>query len=127
MACIGMSAMGILLDACVAPQHILKPSLENNRFNIALNQFQNSNYTIIRHKNLPFDILVVKNENQYTALQMRCTHNDIALNFSGKKLFCASHGSEFDLQGKVLKEPASASLTKYKTSVNEQLLTIYIN
>jgi nitrite reductase/ring-hydroxylating ferredoxin subunit len=126
-ACIGLSAMGLLLDACVSSQNLLKPALENNRFQIALDKFQSSAHYIVRHKTLPFDILVVKNKEQYTALQMRCTHNDVALNFAGKKLVCTAHGSEFDLQGKVLKEPASASLTTYRTSVQDQFLTIQLS
>ena len=61
--------------------------MENNSFHIALDKFQTNNHYIIRHKTLPFDILVVKDQDQYTALQMRCTHNNVALNFSEKKIF----------------------------------------
>jgi len=126
-ACIGMSALGILLESCATPQHILKPAIENNSINIGLNNFQTNNSYIIRNKKLPFDILVVKNDMEYTALQMRCTHNDVALNFSGKKIVCTAHGSEFDLKGNVTKEPAATSLTRYKTSINEQQLIIHLN
>ena len=126
-ACLGMTAMGLLLESCVTSQNVLKPVLENNQLQIALEKFQSSNHYILRNKSLPFDILVIKDQDQYTALQMRCTHNDIALNFSGKKLICTAHGSEFDLKGNVTKEPASRALTKYKTSIHEQLLTIQLN
>ena len=127
VACIGMSALGIFLDSCATSQNLLKPVMENNSFNIELDKFLTNNHYILRHKSLPFDILVVKDKEQYTALQMRCTHSDVALNFSGKKIFCTAHGSEFDLQGHVTKEPASTSLTKYQTSIHDQFLNIKLN
>lgn len=127
MACIGMSALGIFMESCATSQHILKPAIDHNTISIGLDMFQAANHYIIRNKALPFDIIVIKNQDVYTALQMRCTHNDVALSFSGKKIVCASHGSEFDLKGNVTKEPATAALTAYKTSIHEQQLIIHLN
>ncbi len=123
-ACIGLSAMGLLLQSCAGSKSVLKPVLEQDHFTVSLDQFQQGNHCIIRHKSLPFDILVVKDGTQYTALQMRCTHNDVSLNLAGKKLICTAHGSEFDLKGNVTKEPASRKLTQYKTEIREKNLII---
>ncbi len=126
-ACLSLSVLGVVLDACSTSQMIVRPALERNTFSIPLTQFETTPSVILRHKELPFDILVVKHGQQFSALQMRCTHNDVALSFSGKKLICSAHGSEFDLQGKVTKEPANAPLTMYTTSILNQQIIIHLN
>ncbi len=126
-ACIGMSALGIFLDACSTSQHVVKSSVENNTCAIPMEKFQTTRTVILRNKQLPFDILVVHEKDQFFALQMRCTHNDVALSFSGNKLICTAHGSEFDMQGHVVKEPAALPLTNYRTEVKENQLLIYLH
>lgn len=125
-ACIGMSAFGILLESCVTSQNVTKSTLKNNQIEVPISNFQTNNYTIIRNKNLPYDILLVKQNEEYKALQMRCTHNEVALSFTGKKLICSAHGSEFDTNGNVTKEPAQKSLSTYQTSLENQNIIIHL-
>jgi len=125
-ACFGMSAFGILLQSCASSQHIFKGSIHQKILSIPLEKFNTERSLIVRNADLEFDILVMKKEEGFGAVQMRCTHNDVALSFSGKKLICNAHGSEFDLQGNVLREPAAKSLTTYRTTIDGQQLSIHL-
>ena len=127
VACMGLSAFAPILASCGTTQSVVKPTLVQYFLSVPLAQFANTPTAILRHHQLEYDILVVKQENEFTALQMRCTHNDIALTFSGKKLICQAHGSEFDLKGQVTKAPAAANLHTYRTSVKDSQLIIHLN
>lgn len=49
----------------------------------------------------------------YTALLARCTHRGCQPDAVADRLVCPCHGSEFDLQGRVLEGPADQPLTRY--------------
>jgi cytochrome b6-f complex iron-sulfur subunit len=58
---------------------------------------------------------------------MKCTHQDQPLVSSGKSLYCNSHGSQFDLEGKVIKDPASRPLRKFVTAVEGEQVLIQLS
>lgn len=63
-------------------------------------------------------VLVVRTaESEYRAVQINCTHfgSEVALVHDAgvTKFRCTNHGAEFDLQGAVLKGPASNPLQAY--------------
>lgn len=126
LACLGLSGVSAMLSSCGSTQNIVNAEVNQRNIKVTLDKFLTSNAIIVRNKKLSYDILVIKQGEEYSALEMRCTHNDIALTFSGKKLVCNAHGSEFDLKGKVMKAPAERSLTTYKTMVSGQELIIQL-
>jgi Rieske Fe-S protein len=80
---------------------------------------------LVRNPKLEFDILLIRiNENSYNALLMKCTHQDNALTANKSGLYCSAHGSTFDLEGNVTKEPALTPLKKFKTEVSNSSVTI---
>ena len=121
-----MSVLGVLLDSCSVPHYIFKAAIQEDTLLVPMENLKGVQSLILRNRELPYDILVVKYEGNYTALQMLCTHNDVALSFTGNKLICNGHGSEFDLQGKVLRDPAARQLTSYRTSVERDNLVIHL-
>ncbi|MBK7762855.1 MAG: Rieske (2Fe-2S) protein [Bacteroidetes bacterium] len=126
IACLSFSTLGILIESCGTTKRVSNLVYEANKFTLPLSDFIDRQTIVIRHRSLPYEILVVKQEKKFTALQMRCTHNDVALNFTGQKLVCNAHGSEFDLEGKVRKEPAAINLTQYATSSDTHNLYIHL-
>lgn len=81
---------------------------------IPLAKFKDSNVVIARVMWLDFDILAVKKEeDRFIALYMKCSHQDQPLSANKTGLFCTTHGSTFDLDGKVKKEPALIPLTQF--------------
>ncbi len=125
-ACVGLTAISAMLEACGTPKSIIKSTIEDKKIKISLDNFLNSNSQIVQNTQLPYNILVLKNNDKFQAIQLRCTHNDFALNFVGNKIVCNAHGSEFDLQGNVIKPPAEKALTHYKTTVENNFVIIYL-
>lgn len=83
---------------------------------------------IVRNEQTVFDILLVKiSDTNYNALLMQCTHQDNPLTATKSGLFCSAHGSTFDLQGNVTKEPALSPLKKFKTEVNNSFIEIFLD
>lgn len=77
---------------------------------------------------VPYDILVVKkSDSDYNAIYMKCSHQENAVTATETGLFCSAHGSRFDLDGNVLKEPALQPLKKFKTEITGQTLVIDLN
>lgn len=77
---------------------------------------------------MEFDILLVKRKDgTYNALYMQCTHQNQPLSANKSGLFCASHGSAFDLEGNVNVEPATSPLKKFRTETENNNVKIYLN
>ncbi|MBI1223002.1 MAG: Rieske 2Fe-2S domain-containing protein [Bacteroidetes bacterium] len=116
--CVGIGA-GIsaitLLQGCVAvPVYKTKPQSKN--LVIPETQFLENKLVLVRTPQLDFDILLVKDEaDKFHALYMQCSHQNQPLTATNDGLFCASHGSRFDLDGKVQKAPASKELQRFPT------------
>jgi Rieske Fe-S protein len=126
--CIGAIGLGFLvteLSSCSSTQ-VYKSTIENGSIAVPVSTFGESNMLVVRNIKLEYDILLVKKSAQeYNALYMKCTHQDNPLTAGSKGLYCASHGSSFDLEGNVLKAPANQALRKFKTEVINN--HIYIN
>jgi Rieske Fe-S protein len=127
-ACLGASITGILLtelSGCLPALPIYKTSLGKDFIQIPLSSFLDSSLLIVRDLQQPFDILVVKKSvSDFNAILMKCSHQENPVTATGSGLYCSSHGSSFDLDGNVLKEPALTSLKKYKTEVVDEFLII---
>ena len=125
--CVGAVGLGILatgLSSC-ATLPMYNASAEKDFLNVPLSAFNKSRILIVRNKQSEYDILLVKNsETDIRALLMKCTHQDNSLTANTSGLFCASHGSTFDLKGEVTKEPALRALKKFKTNINGNQIII---
>lgn len=94
---------------------------------VPASSFGEGKLLVVRAPGLDFDVLLVKKaDNNYTALLMKCTHQDNPLTATSSGLFCPSHGSSFDLEGRVTKEPALAPLRKYNTTITDNNITIHL-
>jgi Rieske Fe-S protein len=129
--CVGLMGMGAIvtqLSSC-AVLPIFKGEMENDVIAVPLSFFIDKNkMLLVRNPKLEFDILLVKIDNaKFNALLMKCTHQENALTATEKGLFCASHGSAFDLEGNVTKEPALSPLKKFKTEINNSSILINLN
>ena len=101
--------------------------LSEKTISIPLTAFEKDKMRIVQIKGMANDILVIKKGNdEFTALLMRCTHRDFELTVNPKGLNCASHGSAFDLDGKVTNGPAETPLKKFRTSINNNDLIIHL-
>lgn len=105
------------LSSCVSTK-VFKAVPVNNTVEMPLSLFAENTLNYVRIKGLYFDIAVQKHEdNTYTALLMRCTHQENQLTTTGNGYLCSLHGSMFDKEGNVKKGPADVPLQRFKTSV----------
>ncbi|MCU0423755.1 MAG: Rieske (2Fe-2S) protein [Bacteroidia bacterium] len=130
MACIGGSAMALLLQSCGISK-TLTGTISDSDLLVSLSDFETKagtethykKYVIVNNDTLKFPICVYRQDAEsYTALWMQCTHQGAELQVFGDKLQCPAHGSEFDNKGKVTNSPASQNLRSFPiTIVNNQL------
>lgn len=125
LSVLGASVLTTQLTSC-KPLPIYKGTLINKVIDVPLSSFnQGDNVLIVRSGNLQFDIaLIKKTENDYSALELKCTHQANSLTATKSGFLCAAHGSTFDLEGKVTKEPALVPLKKYKTQLTTTSILI---
>ena len=127
-ACLAVTGMGAMLSSCTASLPLVKTTAEaGNIIRVPQSSFnEQTKMLLLRNSTLPSDILLIKATEGYRALYMRCTHEGVGLTASSKKIFCSSHGSEFDFEGKVLKEPALSPLKKFKTETTNTDIIIHL-
>ncbi len=71
-------------------------------------------------------VLVINTAAGYVALSALCTHEGCTVGFDSpsNNIVCPCHGSKFNTAGGVLTGPAEAPLKKYKTTLENNILTI---
>ena len=130
MACAGASLLGMTfsqLTSC-ASLPVYKTNLSLKSVDVPLTSFVESNLVVVRDLQTPYDILLVKkSETEYNAIYMKCSHRENPVSATKTGLYCSEHGSTFDLDGNVTKEPAPGPLKKFKTELHDNLLTIDLN
>jgi len=75
-----------------------------------------------KNKQIDFfeNFIVVKQNETTTVLSSHCTHLGCKINkIENGRLVCPCHGSEYDLEGKVLKGPAYKNLEKLRSKISE--------
>jgi len=121
--------MGFLLQSCSTSLPVFTAQVNKKIMTIPVSKFQElkTNLLLLRNNSLEYDILLVKNNDGYKALSMECTHQSASLTPTTTKIICSAHGSQFDLNGNVIKEPALTPLHQYKTVIQNQSITIFLS
>jgi len=84
-----------------------------------------SSFIIVRNEALLYPICIYRlNDEQYSALWMKCTHQGAELQASGDVLQCTAHGSEFNNKGKVTNGPANNNLRTFPVVVSQDEIFI---
>ena len=131
-ACLGLLGVSALLESCSTTKAV-KGQLTDKRLTIALTEFLvkksdqtgYKRYIIVRNEAFNYPIVVYReSDTQYTALLLRCSHQQNELNVSGELLTCPAHGSEFNARGEVMRGPADQKLRQFPTSTDAQNLYI---
>ena len=117
--------MGSLASCSVLPSY--KTAVTNNRVEVPLALFQNSNFQLIEPKGMYYNIGLKKEaDGNYTALLLKCTHADNQLTPTGNSYKCNLHGSAFDAEGKVTIGPAERPLKRYPTETTSNTIIIHL-
>jgi Rieske Fe-S protein len=127
IACSNIGFLSTILQSCASVKYtagrltdnglLLDPKMFYTKKN------SSRSYVIVRHDDLQYPICVYKiDDNNYSAVLMRCSHQGAELQVSGDTLTCPAHGSEFDKYGKVMQMPAMDNLRSFPVSkMNDEL------
>ena len=131
-ACLSLTVLSTLVSSCVATKYI-SGELGKDWLIISKDEFKvkqkggtaYSSFIIVRNDALQFPICVYRlNDNEYSALWMKCTHQGAELQASGDVLQCPAHGSEFNNKGEVTNGPAGVNLRTFPVTVTNNELFI---
>ena len=132
LTCIGsLAGIQVLLEAC-SPKALPLLNYGSDHetiLKVPLEKFGTgkSDLLILRTTRLSNDILLIKEkQDQFRALYLECTHEGLSLTPTSSKIYCAAHGSAFDLEGNILTEPALKPLKQFKTKLIEDQIVIYL-
>lgn len=129
MSCIAVMVPGFLLSGCKTLY--VQAGLENQKLTIPVSAFNDDksgkapDALIALNDHLSFPILVV-NSDPFRAFEMKCTHQGAELQWTGSRITCPAHGSEFDLKGGVVNGPADQPLKEFPVNIQNQQLIIQL-
>lgn len=82
-------------------------------------------FIVVQNERLKYPICLYRHdENHYSALLMRCTHQGAELQVFGDRLQCPAHGSEFDNEGVVKNGPAETDLRTFPVTIQNNQINI---
>jgi Rieske Fe-S protein len=131
-ACLSATVISSLLPSCTATRYVSgnmgKDGLTVSKDEFKIKQKDNTAYRsfiIVRNDALQYPICIYRfNDQEYSALWMKCTHQGSELQASGDFLQCPAHGSEFNNKGQVTSGPADNALRKFPVTVTNNELFI---
>jgi len=131
-ACLSLTVLSSLAVSCSATKYVSGVIVENG-INVSKNDFAvkqkggtaYSSFIIVRNESLQYPICIYRfNDDEYSALWMKCTHQGAELQASGDVLQCAAHGSEFNNRGMVRNGPAISNLRTFPVTVSQDQVFI---
>lgn len=126
----GFCAAGLLsqLTSCAPALPTFKTKITGQTITVPITFFETSNVAIVRDNQAEYDILLVKkSDDVFEAVYMKCSHRENSLTATTTGLYCSAHGSVFDLDGQVKKEPATSPLQKFPAELDRSNNTVSIN
>lgn len=112
-----------LLGSCTSLRTV-QAVRDGGMLRIPLSEFASSSTMIVEDAELPAPVFVSHSEGKYSAVLMQCTHKRCTVQPVGHTLVCPCHGSEYELDGMVVKKPAERSLLAYPVTVEFDHLVI---
>lgn len=131
-ACLSVTVLSTLVSSCLSTQYVPgklgKDGIVVDKDDFKIKQKGGtaySSFVIVRNDALKYPICVYRiNDNEYSALWMRCTHQGAELQASGDVLQCTAHGSEFNNKGEVRNGPADKALRTFPVTVTNNEIFI---
>ena len=127
-ACL-LLATGFLMPAlsgCGPSFQVLSSEIKDDRITVPAESFAKGPLVLVRPKGWYYSIALRKKEdNTYSALLLKCTHQDNQLTAASDGFSCSLHGSAYNRDGHVTKGPAERALTTYPVTVESNQLIIH--
>jgi Rieske Fe-S protein len=121
---IGLGLLAGLAESC-SSYKVFKTKLTDGTISIPLSEFALEEVRIVRAPSVGYDILVRKmGPTSFTALLLKCTHQDWDLQVGKNQINCTYHGSVFDWMGNVNTGPAANRLRSVPIRIENELLLL---
>jgi len=123
-------ATGLLLPALggcgPGAYQVLNATPADDKLTVPADSFAKGPLVLVRPKGWYYAIALRKKEdNTYSALLLKCTHQDNALTAASDGFSCSLHGSAFNSGGQVIKGPAERALTAYRVTTDGNNIIIH--
>ncbi len=131
-ACLSVTALAAVVSSCT-PTRYISGRLNKDGLTISKDDFKirqkggtaYSTFIIVRNDALQYPVCIYRfNDQEYSALWMKCAHQGAELQAAGDMLQCPAHGSEFNNKGEVTSGPAINNLRIFPVTVNNNELFI---
>jgi len=125
-------ASGLLLPALSGcgpgAYQVFNATPVDDKLMVPADSFAKGPLVLVRPKGWYYAIALRKKEdNTYTALLLKCTHQDNQLTAASDGFSCSLHGSGFNRDGQVTKGPAERALTAYRVTTDNLSNNIIIH
>jgi Rieske Fe-S protein len=99
---------------------------KEDRIEVPADTFAKGPLVLVRPKGWLYSIALRKHEdNTYSALLLKCTHQDNQLTAASDGYSCSLHGSAYNKEGRVTKGPAERALKTFSVTTNANQLFIH--
>lgn len=125
-----LMATGLLLPALSgcgpAAYQVFNATPADGQLVVPADTFAKGPLVVVRQKGSYYSIALRKKEdNTYSALLLKCTHQDNQLTAASDGFSCSLHGSAFNRDGRVTKGPAERPLTAYPVTIDNNNIIIH--
>jgi nitrite reductase/ring-hydroxylating ferredoxin subunit len=104
---------------------VFQSEVKNDRVDVPADAFAKGPLVLVRPKGWYYSIaLRKKDDGSYSALLLKCTHQDNQLTAASDGYSCSLHGSAFNRDGVVVKGPAERTLHTYPVTVENNFILI---
>lgn len=128
-ACLLM-ATGMLMPALSGcgpgAYSIFNTDIRDDRVEVPDTAFVKSPLVLVRPKGWYYSIALRRAaDNSYSALLLKCTHQDNQLNAASDGYSCSLHGSSFNREGRVTRGPAERALKSFPVTLEGNQIVIH--
>jgi Rieske Fe-S protein len=126
LAATGWMLPAIALTGCSPAYQVFSTEEKEDRLEVPADAFAKGPLVLVRPKGWFYSIALRKHEdNTYSALLLKCTHQDNQLTAASDGYSCSLHGSAYNKEGRVTKGPAERSLKTFPVTLNANQLIIH--
>ncbi len=131
-SCVGLA---MLVESCKST-HYVQATVLNQQIQINKSDFFHvkndkeifRKYIIVKYEQSNYPIIVYRfSPTDFSALLLRCTHQNNELNVNGDLLTCPAHGSEFGNKGEIVQGPAEQKLKSFPVITDSTTLYIQLS
>lgn len=120
-----------LLQSCAPSAYVIHAPVENYKTVIPLNDLpdlvQAGSFARVYAGNAANPIVLWREtDGQYKAVLSTCSHNGCEVRKLRNGFECPCHGSEYDLNGNVLRGPASEPLESFPVEISDDRIAIVL-